>query len=151
MTLAFGVDQAVSVATEAVHVTVAVRNAAIRKQNGDLVQRFGRMRPEIPHHLRTFQVALRQTLLGVNEVRKLQRIADEEHWRVVANDVPVAFLGVELQGETTRIALGVGRTTLATYGRKAQKGWRLFAYRFEQLGTGVFSDITGDGERTVGA
>ena len=29
--------------------------------------------------------------------------------------------------------------------------WRLLAYRFKQLGTGVFRDVTGDGERTVSA
>ncbi|MNR28823.1 hypothetical protein D3C85_1461660 [compost metagenome] len=37
--LAIGVDQAVGVATKAVHVTVTVGNAAVREQNGDLVQR----------------------------------------------------------------------------------------------------------------
>ncbi|MCY1465584.1 hypothetical protein D9M71_837510 [compost metagenome] len=37
MTLARGVDQAVSVAAEAVHVTIAVGNAPVGEQNGDLV------------------------------------------------------------------------------------------------------------------
>jgi hypothetical protein len=115
------------VAAKAVHVAIAVRNATIRKQDGDLVQRFGRMRPEVPHHLRAFQVALRQALLGVDKVREFQRITNEEHRRVVANDVPVAFLGVELQGETTRVALGVGRAALTAYGGEAQEGRGLLA------------------------
>ncbi|MNG09668.1 hypothetical protein D3C84_930950 [compost metagenome] len=94
-------------AAEAVHVTVAVRDTPIREQDGDLVQRLRRVRPEVPHHLCTFQVALRQAFLGVDEIRELQRVANEEHWRVIAHDVPVAFLGIELERKTTWIAFGV--------------------------------------------
>src|SRR5262245_29991029 len=35
------------------------------------------------------------TLLGVDEIREFIRIADEKHRCVVANQVPVAFLGIE--------------------------------------------------------
>ena len=49
----------------------------------------------------------RVPLLGVDEVRELGRLADEEHRRVVADHVPVAILGVELQGEAAASALSV--------------------------------------------
>ncbi|MCY1436439.1 hypothetical protein D9M71_525650 [compost metagenome] len=77
------------------------------------------MRPEVPHRLGTFQVALRKTFLGVDKVGKLQRVTNEEHWRVVTDDVPVAFLGVELHREATRVTLGICRAALATNGGEA--------------------------------
>ena len=149
MALAIGADQAVGVAAEAVHVTIAIGNATVREQDGDLVQCLRRVRPEVPHHLRAFQVALRQALLGVDKVREFERITDEEHRRVVADDVPVAFLGVELQREATRIALGVGRTTLTAHGGETQESWGLLADGLKQLGAGVLGDVTRNGERTV--
>ena len=53
------------------------------------------------------------------EVGELQRVAEEEDRRVVADDVPVALLGVELHREATDVALGVGRATLTGDGREA--------------------------------
>jgi hypothetical protein len=34
-------------------------------------------------------------LLGVDEVRELQRVAHEKYRRIVADHVPVAFFGIE--------------------------------------------------------
>ncbi len=45
-----GIDQAEGVAAETVHVAITVGRTAIGKQDGDLMQRFRRKRPEIPHH-----------------------------------------------------------------------------------------------------
>ena len=42
-------------------------------------------------------------LLGVDEVGELDRVADEEHAEVVADEVPVV-LGVELDREAARVA-----------------------------------------------
>ncbi|MNM77068.1 hypothetical protein D3C81_889100 [compost metagenome] len=137
-------------AAEAMHVTVSIRDTPVGEQDGDLVQRLGRMRPEVPHHLRAFQVALRQALLGVDKVGEFQWVTDEEHWSVVANDVPVAFFGVELQGETTWVTLGIGRTTLATDRGEAQEGFGLLANAVEQPGAAVLGDIAGDGEGAIG-
>ncbi len=149
MTLACSADEAVGVATEAVHVAVAVRNATIGEQNGDLVQRFRRVRPEIPHHLRAFQIGLRQALLGMNEVREFQRVTDKEHGGVVAHDVPVTFFGVKLDRKAAWVTLGVSRTTLTAYGGEAQENRRLLTDRIEQLGAGVLADIAGHDERTM--
>ena len=74
---------------------------------GSRVQAFRRQRPEIPHRGRRAHIGLRVALLGVNEVRELVRVADEEHRRVVAEKVPIAFSGVELERETAHVALGV--------------------------------------------
>lgn len=43
------------------------------------------------------------TLLSVDEMRELGRITQEEHWCVVCNHIPIAFLSAELDGETPRV------------------------------------------------
>lgn len=45
---------------------------------------------------------------GVNDIGELHCVLNEEDWNVVANNVPVAFLGVEFDGETTNISHRVG-------------------------------------------
>ncbi|MCY1433867.1 hypothetical protein D9M71_499070 [compost metagenome] len=136
-------------ATEAMHVPIPVGDTTIGEQDSDLVQSLGRMRPEVPHHLRALEIALGQTFLSMDKVGKLQWITNEEHRRVVTDDVPIAFFGIELQGETAWVALGIRRTALATHRGKPQKGWRLLANRLEQLGARVLADIPGDGKGAV--
>ena len=63
----------------------------------------------------------------------LQRVAHEEHRRVVADEVPVAFLGVELDGEAADVALGVGRAALAGHRREAHEHFGLLADLREEL------------------
>jgi hypothetical protein len=46
---------------------------------------------EIPEGVGVLHVGLRVAFLGVNQVRELERISDEEHGSVVAHHVPVAF------------------------------------------------------------
>ncbi|MNG01878.1 hypothetical protein D3C84_848760 [compost metagenome] len=87
----------------------------------------------------------------MDKVGEFQRITNEEHRGVVADDVPVAFLGIELQGETPRITLGIGRTTLATHSREAQEGFGLLADSAEQLGVTVLGDIPGYREGAIGS
>ena len=41
---------------------------------------------------------------GMNQVRELDGVLDEEHWDVVADDVPVSLLCIELDGEPSHIA-----------------------------------------------
>ncbi len=58
-------------------------------------------------------------LLRVDQVGELERIADEKHGCVVAHEVIVALLGIELDCKSTRIALGIRRALLATDGGEA--------------------------------
>src|SRR3546814_11119174 len=75
----------------------------------------------------------------------------EEVWRVVADDVPVAFLGVELQGEAADVTLGISRSALAGDGRKAGEQGSLLAHLGEDLRLGVAGDFVRDGEGAVGS
>jgi hypothetical protein len=147
--LAGVVPQAVGVAAVAVHKTVAPGQAAIGEQDRYLMQALGRERPEIPHRGRRPHVGLRMAFLRADEIREFHGIADEEDRRVVADQIPVAFLGVELEREAAHVPLGVGRPMLARNGREAQQRLRLGA-GLEHLGPRVFRDVAGDGQRAVG-
>ncbi|OPZ22829.1 MAG: hypothetical protein BWZ10_00217 [candidate division BRC1 bacterium ADurb.BinA364] len=150
-TLVFGVDQAEGMAAVAVHVAVGQRNAALAHGDGDLVQRFGQRGPEVPVVARAAQIGLWIALHGVVQIGELERIAQEKHRGVVADQVPVAFLGVELDGESANVALRIRRSAFAGHGGEADEQVRLLADRGEDFGLGVFRDVMRDGESSIGA
>jgi hypothetical protein len=108
-----GVDPHEGMSAVEVHVPPAARDAAIPHQPGDLVRRLRRQRPEVPLHVVITQIAVSATLLRADEIRELQRIAQEEHRGVVADDVVVALGGAKLQREAARVAPGVWAAALA--------------------------------------
>ena len=57
-------------------------------------------------------------LAGVDDVGELDAVLDEEHRHVVADQVEVALVGVELHRETAGVADGVGRAARAEHGRE---------------------------------
>lgn len=87
-----------------VHESVAVRSAAVREEEGDLVGGHRHQGDEVPEHVGVLQVGRRVPLLGVDEAGEEEGVADEEDGGVVAHTVPVALLGVELDGEASRIS-----------------------------------------------
>src|SRR6185312_5123746 len=73
---------------------------------------------------------MRLRLDRMHEVRELHRVLDEEDRDVVTDEVPVAFIGVELDGKAAHIARGVSRAALAGDGRKAHEhGCSLAGFR----------------------
>ena len=82
---------------------------------------------------------------------ELQRIAQEEDRGVIADDVVVAFGGVELQREAARVAPGVVRAAALT-GHRGEPDHRLaHGSRLEHRGLGERADILGDLEPPEGA
>lgn len=77
---------------------------------------------------------LGMALLGVDEVRELNRILDEEHRSVVANHVVVALLGVELNRESSGVTVAIVGTALASNGGESQEDWGLLADLIEEGG-----------------
>ena len=113
-----------------------------------MCMRFGRQADEVPEivvrRLRLRKGAIGLFLHRMDDVGKLDRVLDEEHRDVVADDVPVALLRVELDRETTHIAGKVGRALGAGDGRETDEGRRLLAGALEDVGARVF------GKRFVG-
>ena len=85
--LAFCVVPHISVAAVAVHIAIRFWRAAIRKENCYLMKRLRRQRQKIPEHVGILKIGAGMAFLRMNEVRKLQRIADEEDRRVVPDHV----------------------------------------------------------------
>ena len=92
---------------------------------------------------------MRLGLGGVDEVGKLHRVLDEEDRDVVADEIPVAFVRVELHGEATDIPRGVGRATLAEDRREAHEDRCLFADFAEERGARELRDRLGAFEDAV--
>ncbi len=57
----------------------------------------------------------------MHEVGKLDRILNEEHRHVIADQVEDALVGVELGGETAHVTHGIGRAARALHGGKAHE------------------------------
>jgi len=110
------------------------------------VERLRQQRPEVPVVVGAAQVGARVALDGVVEVGELERVAEEEDRRVVADQVPVALFGIELDGEAADVPLGVGRSALARHRREADEDRRLLAGLREEPGPGVTGDVVGYGE-----
>jgi hypothetical protein len=138
-------------AAETVHVTEALRDAALAHHDRDLMQGLGQQRPKIPVVVCAAHAGSRIAFDGVVEIGEPQRVAEEKHRRVVADDVPVAFLSIELQREAADVALGVGGAAFAGYRREAGEHRGLLADLGKDLGLGVASDVVRDGEGAVGA
>ena len=103
--------------------------------------RLGRLRDEVEDAVRDLALERdRVRLLGVDEVRELDRVADEEDAEVVADEVPVAVLGVELDREAARVADRLGGVAPAGHGGEAQRDVGALARLLEELGAGELGD-----------
>ena len=91
----------------------------------------GVQRDEVPERvvggLRLRDLPVRMRLGGVDDVGELDAVLDEEHRDVVADEVEVALVGVELRREPAGVAHGVGRPARAQHGREADEHRRLDA------------------------
>jgi len=101
-------------------------------------------------HVVVAQVAVGAAFLRADEVAELERVADEEHRGVVADDVVVALGGVELQCPAPRVAPGVWAAALA--GHRGEPDHRLGAgARLKHRRLGERTDIVGDLEASESA
>jgi len=149
--LVLGVDKAEGVAAEAVHMSVGIRNAPVAHDDGDLVERLGQGCKEIPLVLMAPHVSAGVPFDGVVEVGELERVAHEEHGRVVAHQIPVPFFGVEFHCEAPDVPFGVGGAALTGDDGKAQEAFGFLSDFGKYLGLRVLGDVVGDGEGAVGA
>src|SRR5690606_22893348 len=130
-----------SMTAEPMHVTKRAGEASVAHQHRYLVQCFGQQCPKIPIGLRAAHIGARVAFDSVVEVREFERVTHKKHWRIVADHVPVAFLGVKLQCEAPNIALCISSAALTRNRRKARKQFCFLAYFRKQLRLGVLGDI----------
>ena len=86
--------------------------------------------------LRLGEATVRLLLRRVDQIGKLYRVLNEEHRDVVADDVPIALLGVELDGEAAHVARKVRRALVAGDRGEAHEGFGLLSRPLKQVGLG---------------
>ncbi len=85
------------------------------------------------------------------QVRELQRVTEEEYWRIVTDQIPVTLLGVKPHSKATDITFSIGSAALASDGREAYKHIGLFADFSKHRRFSELRDVVGDGEATESA
>jgi hypothetical protein len=113
------VDHTIRIDAKAVHGAVVLGDAARAEQPRQHVHRLGRVAHEVEDPVRLLTERHRVRLEGVDHVGELDRVANEEHREVVAHQIPVAVLGLELHSEPPRVARGLRRVAAADDGREA--------------------------------
>lgn len=69
--------------------------------------------------------------LGMDEMRELGRVSDEEHRCIVENPIPVSLVSPELDCKASRVSSGVRRSRLASYSGESNGGFNLRTHRLE--------------------
>ncbi len=151
--LALGVDQPEGVDAEALHHPHRPRDRPVGHLPHDHVHRLGRAGDEVPEgvvrRLRLREAAVGLLLDRVDQVGKLDRVLDEEHRDVVADEVPVALGGVHLDREAADVARDVGRAAVAGDGREAGEHRRRDADLGQDPGGGEVLEAVGQLEMAV--
>ncbi len=101
--------------------------------------------------LRLRKAAVGFLFRGVNEIWKLGGVLNEAHRAVVADNVPVAFLGVELHRETAHVAGEIEGALVAGDRREAHEGRGLFADFGENPRAADIRQVVGQFEIAVDA
>ena len=149
--LAGAVDERVGVDAGAVHVAVVGGDADVVEEEGEHVEALRVVGEEVEDAPVLLDVRLGVGLERVHHVRELHAVADEEDGEVVADEVPVALPGVELDGEATRVAEGLRAAALVDDGGEADDDRGLDARGAEEVGAGEVGDVVGDLEEALGA
>src|SRR5882757_8536174 len=84
--LVLRVDEAVGVASKPMHVAERFGNATVGHDNGDLVQRLRKIRPEIPVAVRAPHARPRITFDRVVEIGELERVTKKEYGSIVSHE-----------------------------------------------------------------
>jgi len=151
---AVGSHQTEGVDPEPLHGGVGARDGPIRHDPHQHVGRLGLQRHEIPERvvggsgLGDLPVGL--GLHRMDQVGELEPVLDEEDRDVVADQIEIAFVRVELGGETADVPSSVGRATGPGHRRESHEDWRLGALAQEAGRTQVVEPRR-CGEDAVGA
>src|SRR5690349_16490171 len=81
---------------------------------------------------------MRLGLGRMNQIGKFHRVLNEKNGNVVADQIKIALIGIELDRKTSRIAHGVGGSAFAKDDREAHENRRALARLGEQRRSGIF-------------
>ncbi|AIO69498.1 catalase-2 domain protein [Burkholderia oklahomensis] len=150
---ALRIDEPERMDAEAFHRPEAARNRAVRHQPLHHVRGLRHERHEIPERVvrgrARRHLVRRLGLHRVDEVRKLDRVLDEKHRHVVADEIVVAFVGVELHREAAHVAHGVRGAARALHRREAHVDGRFLRRILQERGLRVLGHRFVDAEHAV--
>lgn len=129
-----GIDPLKGVRSISIHVAITIGSSTVRHENGNLMKSLRGVGPEVPGHLGALDTSLRVSLLGVDEIRELDWVLDEENWSVVSYDVVVSFFGVKFDSETSWIPIAIVCTTFSSDSGEAQEAVGLLANTLQEVG-----------------
>src|SRR5580765_895790 len=122
---ALGIDKSKCMNPKTLHHAVAAGNGAIGHDPKQHMGRLRHQRHEVPECVMRRRCLWHRVMwLGldrVDQIRKFHRVLDEEDWNVVAHQVPIAFVSVELDRKSAYIPRGVSRTAFARDCRKTHE------------------------------
>ncbi|MNV24453.1 hypothetical protein D3C71_1155170 [compost metagenome] len=131
-----GVDEAEGVHAKALHHPEAARDGPVRHHPHQHVRRFGHERHEVPEGIvrgRGLRHAVvRLGLDRMDQIREFHRILDEEHGHVVAHQIPIALVRIELDRKAAHVARRVLGPAFARHGGKPHEYRRALALFGEQ-------------------
>jgi hypothetical protein len=90
------------------------------------------------------------SFLGMNEVRELGWVTNEEDGSVVEHPVEVALLGSDLDGKPTGVTSSISGARLASDGRETHRYTGFVAHLGEEVGAGEVGDVVRDFKVTMG-
>ena len=151
--MALLVDEPEGMDAKPLHHRKASRQRAVAHDPHQHVSRFRSERDEVPERVmrrsRLGDLVVRLGLHGMDEVRKLDRILNKEDGDVVADQIPDAFVRVELDGKSANIARRIGGSPRSGNRRKADEDGRLLRRVAEQLRLGEMGQVFVDLEIAV--
>jgi hypothetical protein len=80
------------------------------------VHGFGRLAHEVEDAVRLLAEGHGIRLQGVDDVRELDGVTDEEDREIVSHEIPIAVFGVELHRKAARVSGGLGAVASADDG-----------------------------------
>ncbi|EMR02453.1 hypothetical protein ADICEAN_02439 [Cesiribacter andamanensis AMV16] len=141
--LALGVDPAKGVYSKAFHVGKAAGYGPVGEYPHEHMGRFRHQGGKIPEGVMRgrglWHFIVGHGLDGMHKINELDAILDKEYRHVVAYQVVIAFLGIELCCKTPHIPHRIGRASGAHNGREAHKDGCLYRGIGEKLGLGILS------------
>ena len=147
------VDEAEGVDAETLHEPEGPRDGAVAHLPQRHVGGLGHQGHEVPEGvvrgLRLRPALVLFLLDRVHQIRELDRVLDEEHRHVVADQVPVALVGVELGGEATHVARQVEGSLVTGHRGETDEDLGLLALLGQQRGPGDVRDGIGALEDAV--
>jgi hypothetical protein len=142
--LALGVNPFESMRRISIHKPIPVWSSSVGEKNSDLMQGLWGVLPEIKDHIWIGQVGSWVPLLGVDEIWELNGIIDEEDWSVISYHVVVAFLGVELDGESSWVPHSIRSASLTSDSGEPKEQWSLLSNLVQKCGPREWRDVVGN-------